>query len=262
MGTSGKKTKTVVLIHGAWMTPISWEGFKTYFEKQGFNVITPTWPLMDKSIEELRAHPDDHFGALSFKEIVDHLEKVIRALPEPPLLVGHSMGGLVVQLLLDRGVGAAGICIDPAPIAGVIPDLRSLTSALPGLLRLAGWRKPYILSKEAFDKNFANTTPAVQRDVDYKRLVVPAPGKIFFQAATGIGTRVDAKHRKQPLLFIAGESDRTAAPAMVKANYRKQKKSPSRTDLKSFAGVSHYLIAEPGWEKVADASVKWAQEVM
>ncbi|WP_413582854.1 alpha/beta hydrolase [Bdellovibrio sp. HCB288] len=260
MGNSNGKT--VVLIHGAWMTPISWDGFKKYFEEQGFNVITPTWPLMDKSIEELRAHPDSEFGALSFKKIADHLEGIIRALPEPPLLVGHSMGGLLVQLLLDRGLGSAGICIDPAPIAGVIPDTRSLTSALPGLLRFAGWRKPYILTKEAFDKNFANTAPAEQRDADYKKFVVPAPGKIFFQAATGIGTHVDVKHRKQPLLIIAGEDDRTTAPAMVEANYRKQAKSPSRTDFKSFAGVSHYLIAEPGWEKVADASVKWAQDVM
>ncbi len=260
MNTS--KVKTVVLVHGAWMTPISWAPFKKYYEEQGYKVIVPTWPYMDKSIEELRNHPDEHFGSLTVGEIADHYEKIIRALPEAPLLIGHSFGGLIVQMLLDRGVGSAGIAIDPAPIGGVIPDFGSLRSALPTILRFNGWNKPFMMTKELFDKNFANTAPKIQRDIEYERLVVPAPGRIFYQAATSIGTTVHPKERKQPLLIISGEEDKTTTPALVTSTYKKQKLSKSRTDFKSFPKVSHFLIAEPGWEKVAGAGVEWANEVL
>jgi pimeloyl-ACP methyl ester carboxylesterase len=260
MTTENKKT--VVLIHGAWMTPASWDQFKTRFEMKGYNVLTPTWPYMDRSVEDLRQNPNKDFAKMSVGKIVNHYEEIIKKLPEAPLLVGHSFGGLIVQMLLDRGVGSAGIAIDPAPIAGIIADRISLSSALPTILRFGGWNKPFVLSKEAFNANFANTAPKQQQDADYERLVVPSPGRIFYQAALGIGTKVNAKTRKQPLLLVSGEYDKTVAPALVKSIYNVQKQSPSRTDFKSFSGMSHFLIAEPGWEQVADASLNWAQEVL
>ncbi|WP_413585624.1 alpha/beta hydrolase [Bdellovibrio sp. HCB274] len=253
--------KTVVLVHGAWMTPTSWNPFKEYFEAHGYNVIVPTWPYLDRPIDEIRKNPGDDFGSLSLQKIADHYEEIIRALPEPPLLIGHSMGGLVTQILLDRGVGAAGVVIDSAPIGGIVADFRSLASALPIILRPSGWKKPFVLTKEAFDTNFANTAPQAQRDADYAREVIPAPGRIFYEAAFSIGTFVDAKNRKQPLLVIAGEKDRTTAPALVRSIFKKQSKSKARTDYLSFDGVSHYLVAEPGWQKVAEASLNWADRL-
>lgn len=250
--------KTVVLIHGAWMTPLSWDKWKTYFESAGYDVVVPTWPYMDRPIEELRNNPHKEFGRLTFKKIVDHYEKIIRRLPQSPLLIGHSMGGLVTQLLLDRGVGAAGVIVDAAPVGGIIVDPVSLRSALPIFLRWAGWNRPFVLTREAFDKNFANAAPAAQREVDYQKHVVPAPGRIFFQAALGLGTWVSPKNRKQPLLIISGDKDRTTAPALIRKIYKKQKQSLARTEFKSFAGRSHYLLAEPGWEEIADAIIKWA----
>lgn len=259
--TASSKQKTVVLVHGAWMTPTSWAPFKTYFESHGYNVLVPTWPYLDRPIEAIRNNPGEAFGSLSLQKIADHYEEIIRALPEAPLLIGHSMGGLVTQILLDRGVGAAGVVIDSAPIGGVIPDFRSLASALPILLRPSGWKKPFVLTKQAFDENFANTAPKAQRDVDYEREVIPAPGRIFYEAAFSIGTFVQPKNRRQPLLVISGEKDRTTAPALVRSIFKKQSKSKSRTDYLSFAGVSHYLVAEPGWDKVAEASLNWANQL-
>jgi pimeloyl-ACP methyl ester carboxylesterase len=262
MKSVNRKIKTVVFVHGAWMTPLSWDKFKTRFEAAGYNVLTPTWPYMDRSIDDLRNHPAKEFGSLTVGKIADHYEAIIRRLPEAPLLVGHSFGGLIIQLLLDRGVGVAGIAIDPAPIGGIIADPISLSAALPAIVRLGGWNKPFVLSKEAFDANFANTAPAGIRATEYQRLVVPAPGRIFYKAASGIGTGVDSKNRKQPLLFISAEKDRSTAPPLVKAAYRKQKRSAARTDLKEFSGLSHFLIGEPGWENVADAAINWGNEVL
>lgn len=253
--------KTVVFVHGAWMTPISWDPFKSRFEAAGYQVVVPTWPYLDRPIAELRANPPKELGSLTVGAVVDHYEKIIRDLPQPPLIVGHSFGGLYVQMLLDRGVGAAGVAIDPGPIGGIIPDPVSLGSALPLILRFGGWSKPYMLPFEAFSKNFANSLPENRKRAEYDKHVIPTSGRIFYQAATGLGTSVDPKRRSQPLLLISGEKDRTAAPPLVKAAYRKQSKSPARTDFKEFPGRSHYLVAEPGWEEVADYVIDWATKL-
>jgi pimeloyl-ACP methyl ester carboxylesterase len=176
-------TRTVVFIHGAWMAPGSWDGFKSAFAAAGYRTLTPTWPLMDRPVAELRANPDPKFGRVTVGDIADHHQDIIRGLPERPLLVGHSFGGLIVQMLLDRGIGAAGVALDPGPIAGVIADPTSLGAALPAVLRWNGWNTPIILTPEAFAKRFANTVPAADLPGYYDRLVVPAPGRIFYQAA-------------------------------------------------------------------------------
>jgi pimeloyl-ACP methyl ester carboxylesterase len=257
------KTKTVVMIHGAWMVPASWEGFKARYEAADYTVITPAWPHLEgKTAAELRKSIDPAFGRMGLKQIVDRYEAIIRALPEKPLLVGHSFGGLIVQLLLDRGLGAAGVAIDPGPIAGVIADPISLGAALPPILRWNGWNTPFLLTQDGFNARFANTAPAALQKSAYDKYVVPAPGRIFYQAASMIGNGVDVKRRTVPLLVTAAEHDRTVAPALSRGIYNKQKKSAARTDFHEFKGVSHSLAFEPGWEKVADYSLAWAAEVL
>lgn len=250
--------KTVVLIHGAWMTPASWEPFKSRFEAGGYSVAAPTWPTLDRPVDELRNNTPTELGSLTVGRIVDHYENIIRALPQPPLLVGHSFGGLYVQMLLDRGIGAAGVAIDPGPIAGVIPGPVSLAAALPVIARWNGWNRPYMLPFEGFARNFANTLPPGRMRAEYERHVVPTSGRIFYQAATGIGTRVNPRRRTQPLLITVADKDRTVTPYLARAAYNKQKKSSARTDFVQFPNRSHFLVAEPGWEEVADYIIDWA----
>jgi pimeloyl-ACP methyl ester carboxylesterase len=257
------KTKTVMMIHGAWMVPASWDNFRARYEAAGYTVITPAWPHLEgKTAAELRANIDPAFGSMGLKQIVDHYETIIRALPEKPLLVGHSFGGLIVQLLLDRGLGAAGIAIDPGPIAGVFADPVSLTAALPPILRWNGWNTPFLINQQGFNAKFANTAPAALQTAAYDKYVVPAPGRIFYQAASMIGNGADPKRRTVPLLITAAEHDRTVAPALSRGIYNKQRKSAARTDFHEFKGVSHSLAFEPGWEKVADYTLGWAGEVL
>jgi len=251
-------TKTVVLIHGAWQVPASWDRFKSRFEAAGYTVIAPAWPLMDRPVAELNANPDPKFGSLTVGAIVDHYDSIIRALPEKPLILGHSFGGLIAQLLLDRGLGSAGVALDPAPIGGLIPGPKPLSAAFPVLARLNGWSRPFTLSKAAYDKGFANTAPKAQRDEEYAKYVVPAPGRIFFQAALNIGTWVSPKKRTQPLLIVVGEKDNTVTPNLARQAFNRQKGSKALTDFHEFAGRSHYLANEPGWEEVADYAIEWA----
>lgn len=187
--------------------------------------------------------------------------RIIESQAEPPILVGHSFGGLFVQMLLDRGLGASGVAIDPGPPRWIIPGPAAVRAALPVLLTWGGWRKTLTMSFESFQWGFAHTQPEAEQRAAYEKHVVPTPGRIYFQAVLGIGTKVNFRNpNRAPLLLIAGEKDRTANPSMVKAMYRRHARSPAVTSFKSFRDRTHWLIGAPGWEEIADHAISWAEE--
>ncbi len=253
-------SKTIMMVHGAWVTTASWTSFRQFFEDKGYRVVVPAWPYLDKSVEEIRRNPDSRLAKLTIKSLVDHFERHVLASPEPPILIGHSFGGLIVQMLLDRGLGAAGIAVDAGPPRWVIPSFTAIKSALPVLLAWWGWTRVLTMTFKSFASTFANTlSPAMQRQT-YERHIVPAPGRIYFQAALGIGNAVNFKNPKRPpLLLIAASEDRTSTTSMVRSMYKKHSRAPSRTDIIEYPGRSHWLIAEPGWEEVASGVLKWIQ---
>jgi pimeloyl-ACP methyl ester carboxylesterase len=252
-------TKTVLFITGAWMHTSSWDKQRSVFEAAGYKTLAPAWPYLEGNPADLRANPDKRLGTLTFGKIVDHYAKIIDGLDEQPLIIGHSMGGLITQLLLDRGYGVAGIAMDPGPVAGALPGPVSLLAALPPIF--AGPGNTQTITRDGFAKNFANTLSAADQQVAYDDYVVPTPTNIFYQAAGMIGTAVKVKARKQPLLVIAAEHDRTVTPYLAHAIYNIQKKAPSRTDFKQFPNRSHFLAGEKGWEEVANYTLDWANEV-
>ncbi len=252
-------SKTILLVHGAYVTPDCWEQFRKAYEDQGRTVLVPAWPHFDPPVAKLQRDPDPRIAGLTIRDLVDHFDKLIRALPEPPILIGHSFGGLIVQMLLDRGLGAAGVALDAGPPRGVRPSLRAIRSALPVLLAWRGWSRILTMSFNSFSTTFANTLPPSQMQPAYDRYIVPVPGRIFFQAALGIGNGVTFRNPKRPpLLLVAAGEDRTSTSSMVRAMYKKQSRARSRTDMVEFPALSHWLIAEPGWEAVADTALKWA----
>jgi pimeloyl-ACP methyl ester carboxylesterase len=252
-------TKTIMLIHGAWLTPTSWEGFKNRYEAQGYKVHAPAWPFDDRPVQELRRAPHPELRKVGVKAIVDHYEQKIRALPESPIIMGHSFGGVITQVLADRGLGAAAVAIDPAPIQGVTVPPTTLISALPVFLAPFGWARTLTMSRRAFGKRFAQTLSRDEADEAYERYIVPTPGRVYYDGLLGKGTKVQFDNPKRPpLLLIAGEKDLTAQPSMVKANYVKQQQAASVTGFKLFPGRSHWLCVDRGWEEIADYSLDWA----
>ena len=150
-------TKTIMLIHGAWLNARSWEGFKARYEAQGFRVTAPDWPFDDRSPEELRNQPDPRLAKSGQAAIIDHFAAEIGKLAEPPILIGHSAGGVFVQHLLDRGLGAVGVAINPAPTPGVPLGPHAIVSALPVFLDpLSPW-KAKSMSRRFFKTRFAQT---------------------------------------------------------------------------------------------------------
>lgn len=248
----------IVLIHGAWVTADSWATFRQPFEAAGYTVHTPTWPLLDGfTAAEINANPPKGFGALTVGKVVDHLQRFIETLPEQPILIGHSYGGLYTQMLLGRGVGVAGVAINPVLIGGIVPGPITLTAALPILARLNGWNRPYPFTRDRWFRRFANAAPRALSDEAYDTFVIPAPGRIFYQAASWIGTWIDPRRRTAPLLITEGSADRLVTPYLSRSAYRIQKGSPARTDYAAFPGMSHFLIAEPGWETLAQTALDW-----
>ncbi|MBO9623355.1 MAG: alpha/beta fold hydrolase [Sphingomonas sp.] len=255
-------TRPIVLVHGAWVTAESWDPFRRRYEARGREVHTPSWPLIEaKRAAEINRAVPEGFGSLTLGRIVDHLQVAIERLAEPPMLIGHSFGGLLVQLLLDRGVGAAAAVINPAPIAGVVPDAAAISAIAPILFRPAGWLRPYAFDRERFGRLYATGAPADLVDRVFSDWVIPAPGMIFHQAAFRAGSRVQPARRTQPLLITASDCDRLITPGVARAAFRRQSRAGAPTEFHQFAGRSHLLIAEPGWEEVADVALGWLDGV-
>jgi pimeloyl-ACP methyl ester carboxylesterase len=206
---------------------------------------------------------------LGIGEIVDHYQRLIAGLPQPPILVGHSFGGLFVQLLLDRDVGAAGVAIDSAPPKGVFSFYPTAFRSLGRVLTTwRGWERVLRMPFTDFQYAFVNTMPGEQQRAAYDRHVVPETGRIFFQAAVATTSprspaRVDFRNpTRPPLLLVAGGSDHIVPPQVNRSNYRKYRHSSAVTSFREFPGRGHWTIAEEGWESVAGFIADWLADTL
>lgn len=251
-------TKTIVLIHGAWLNSLSWEKVKARYEARGYTVIAPDWPFDDRAPEALRANPAPALAKVGQREIVDHFDRIVRQLTEQPILIGHSLGGVFVQQLLARGLGVAGVVINPAPTPGVPLGPHAIVSALPVLGDLFSWRKVKHMSLSFFRTRFAQT--AVEPEAAFERYIVPTPGKAYWSGVVS-PMKIDwAGQHRAPLLLIGGGKDLIADASMTEAIYRRQKRAASKTELKIFDDRSHWTLMDKGWEAVADLALNWAIE--
>jgi pimeloyl-ACP methyl ester carboxylesterase len=258
-----RTTPPIVLIHGLWLTSRSWEGWKARFEERGHEVLAPAWPRMEGEVEDIRRDPSVLNG-LGVAEVVDHYDRIIRGLGTPPVIMGHSTGGLVTELLLDRGLGAAGVALSPAPVKGVLrlppAELRTVS---PALRNPSNKNKTVELTPKQFRLGFTNTMSDEDAQAAYERYAVAAPGRVIFQAAFAnfnprAVTKVDFhKDDRPPLLVIGNTQDHTIPASVSREAARRLGKSRAVVDYKEFEGRPHFPAA-PGWEAVADYALEWA----
>lgn len=255
------KTRHIVLIHGMFMTPLCWEKWIDYYQAKGYRCIAPAWPGREQPIEaQRRKHPDPELGRLKLRDVVESMQAAITSLPEKPVLIGHSMGGLVVQLLLQRDLAAAGVAIDPAPPLGVLSVAWSFLRAnFPAINPFVPVTRPVAMSFEQFQYAFVNTLPMDQQRAAYDRYVVPESRGVPTQLFTSVA-RVDFKKPHAPLLITAGEKDHIIPASLNKTNYEMYRSGNSVTDFKVFPGRDHYVIGEPGWQEVADFALSWLNQ--
>ncbi|MFY1626450.1 alpha/beta hydrolase [Micromonospora sp. WMMD735] len=258
------KPDTIVLVHGFWVTPRSWEHWKARYESQGYRVLTPAYPGFEVEVEALNADPSP-VERVTVPQIIAHLEDLITQLATPPILIGHSAGGAFTQVLLDHGYGAAGVAINSAPTEGVtIVPLSQIRSTFPVLNNPANRHRAIGLTHDQWHYAFTNTFDEAESRALYERYHVPASGAILWGSVLANfqpghqDVWVDYHNdRRGPLLFISGEKDHLMPPSIQRSNARHYK-SDTLTEVVEFPDRAHLLPAQQGWEEVADYALNWA----
>ena len=264
MSTDSTTPDTIVLIHGFWVTPRSWEHWIERYEQAGYRVLAPAYPGFEVEVEALNADTSP-IAALTVPAVVEHLEAIVGELESPPILIGHSAGGTFVQLLLDHGFGAAGVAINSAPTEGVrVTPPSQIKSLFPALKNPANRHRAVGFTPKQWHYVFTNTFSEDESQALYERYHVPASGAILWGIVLANlepghqATWVDYKNdSRAPLLFISGAEDHLMPPSVQRSN-AKHYKSNTITEVKEYEGRPHLLPAQEGWEEVADYALEWA----
>jgi pimeloyl-ACP methyl ester carboxylesterase len=267
-GHAGHGDTPLIFIHGAWLSARSWENYLGYFGERGFAVSAPEWPRKQGDVEEMRETGDASAG-LGVQEIVDHYEQLIRAFDQPPVLIGHSYGGLFVELLLDRGLGRAGVAMSPAPPKGILAlPFSTLKSASPVLAHPSKWHGVVTLTPEEFTYSFVNTFSEEDAAAAYERYAVPETGQIFYEGGFAnfhLHPPTEVHFKKEdraPLLLVGAAEDHTVPASLTKKQYKRYEHSPAKTDYLEFEGRPHLHMVAPDWREVADAISSWLGGVL
>jgi alpha-beta hydrolase superfamily lysophospholipase len=243
------------------MTALCWEHWVKHYSDKGYCIVARSWPGMEGGIEQLRRDPSS-FASLGLKDVVDHYEQIIRELETPPIIIGYGFGGLVAQILLDRGWGAAGAAIASAPVKGIARLPLSVLKLAFSVLGKSLSNKTASLTAEQFHRAFANSLTETESLDAFKRYVVPAPNRVLLQtalanftpdSATTVNFRNDTR---AALLLVAGGEDRVVPSSIVKANFDLYRESKAETDYKEYPEQTHFSLLQE--VKVADYVLGWA----
>jgi non-heme chloroperoxidase len=255
----------VVFVHGLWLLPSSWDRWAKLFEAAGFTALTPGWPDDPETVEEANARPEV-FAHKTIGQVADHFGEIISALKKKPAIIGHSFGGLLVQILAGRGLASATVAVDPAPFRGVLPlPISALKSAWPVLGNPANRNRAVPLTFDQFRYGFANAVTEMEAKELYETFAVPASGAPLFQAATAnlnpwTEAKVDTENPDRgPLLIISGEKDHQVPWAIANASFKQQERNSSVTEIIEIPNRGHALTVDSGWREVADTALKFIQ---
>jgi non-heme chloroperoxidase len=255
----------VVFVHGLWLLPSSWERWARLFEEAGYTALTPGWPDDPETVADANANPDV-MAHKTVGQVAAHFADIVGQLDRKPVIIGHSFGGLIAQILAGRGLSAATVAIDPAPFRGVLPlPFSTLKSAWPVLGNPANRNRAIPLTYDQFRYAFANAVSQDEASELYERFAVPAAGAPLFQGAAAnlnpwTEVKVDRTNPDRgPLLLISGEKDHTVPWAITNAEYKLQKKNPGVTEIEKLKGRGHALTIDSGWREVASTALEFVR---
>jgi pimeloyl-ACP methyl ester carboxylesterase len=257
--------KPVVFLHGLWLHATSWTPWMELFAEAGYEPMAPGWPGDPDTVEEARARPEevaDH----GIDDVTEHYGKIIDSLDQPPLLVGHSFGGMIAQKLLGQGRGSGVVAIDAAQIKGDLPlPLSALRATLPVFKNPANKHRAVSLTADQFAYSFGNAIPREESDALFERWTMPSPGRPLFEAAAAnfsphSPAKVDTRNEDRgPLLLTMSGQDHTVPEAVTKATLKQYKHSSAVTDLIEFPDRGHSLTIDAGWREVAEQTLAWVR---
>src|SRR3954454_7262631 len=255
----------VVFIHGLWLLPSSWDRWMTVFAEAGYATVNPGWPDDPETVEEANAHPEV-FAHKTVGQVANHYGEIISRLDKKPAVIGHSFGGLLVQMVAGRGLAAASVAIDPGPFRGVLPlPLSALRSASPVLANPRNRGRAVSLTLDQFKYGWANALDDDEAKQLYDGYHVAGPGVALMQMANAnINPRTEAKldpgnPDRGPLLIIDGEKDHTVPWAIANASYKRQRRNPGVTEIKAIPNRGHSLTIDNGWREVAQTALEFVK---
>jgi non-heme chloroperoxidase len=255
----------IVLIHGLWLLPSSWNNWVDYFEQESYAGVTPDWPDDPETVEEARANPEV-LANKSLKQVADHTAEVIDKLDRKPAVMGHSTGGLLTFMIADRGLSAASVAIDPGPFRGVLPlPISALRSASPVLRNPFNRSRAITLTLDQFKYGWTNALSDEEAKQLYETYHVAGPGKALMQMANAnlnpwTEAKVDPKNPERgPLLIIDGEKDHTVPWAIANAAYKRQSKNEAVTEISKIPNRGHALTIDSGWREVAQKALDFVK---
>jgi pimeloyl-ACP methyl ester carboxylesterase len=255
----------VVLIHGLWLLPSSWANWVDFFKQAGYAPLTPDWPGDPETIEEARAHPEV-FARKTLGQTADHTTEVIKALDKKPVIMGHSTGALLAQMLAGRGLAAATVAIDPGVFRGVLPLPGSVLKGVgPFLLNPLTRYRAITLTFDQFKYGWANALDDDESKHLYDTYHVACSGVALVQMGNAnlnpwTEAKADTKNPDRgPLLILDGEKDHTVPWAIANAAYKRQKRNSGTTEIKQMPNRGHALTIDHGWQEVAQASLDFVQ---
>jgi pimeloyl-ACP methyl ester carboxylesterase len=254
-----------VFIHGLWLLPSSWDRWAETFEAAGYAAVKPDWPDDPATLAEARANPDV-FAKKTLGMIADHTAEVIGGLERKPAVLGHSTGGLLAQIIADRGLSAATVAIDPGPFRGVLPlPLSALKSARPVLQNPLNRGRAVTLTLDQFKYGWANALDGKEAKELYDSFHVAAPGVALMQMANAnlnplTEAKLDPKNpARGPLLIIDGEKDHTVPWAIAHASYKRQSRNEAVTEIEKVPDRGHSLTIDSGWRGVCDRAIAFVK---
>ena len=250
------KSKTVVFIHGLFLNNQSWAKWETFFKEKGYTIYAPTYPSHEGIPSELRKNAPDSLGYVTFTQVVNKMEAFIETLPEKPIIVGHSMGGLVAQKLIEKDLAEAAIIISSAPPKGVITLKFSFAKSNLGLLNPFKGNSIHYPTKKWFHYAFTNTLTREESDSIFDEFVVPESRNIPRETLKKAG-KIDFKKPHAPMLFISGKEDHIIPASLNKKNFKRYKDEKSIREHKIFEGRDHFIAGEDGWKEVANYVYNW-----
>jgi pimeloyl-ACP methyl ester carboxylesterase len=257
-----KKATPVVFVHGLWMHTSSWTPWVDLFKSLGYEPLNPGWPGDGDTVADQREHPEK-VANIGVGEAADHYAKFIADLPSKPILIGHSFGGLIVQILLGKGLALGAIAIDPAQFKGILTvPIVQLKGILPIIRSPGNKKKAFMPDKKGYHAGFANAVSEEESNEIHDKYVIPSPNRPLFQLTVanfypGTPCAVNTKAERGPLLLTAGGKDLTVPEVLVHGAYKQYAHNKSVTEIKVWPEKGHSLASDSGWKDVADFALEF-----
>lgn len=250
--------KTILFITGAFVSNESWNDWRDFYENKGYKTVAPPWPYKNDTAEKLRKrHPDPEIASIRLQQLLDYFEEIARSFSEKPIIIGHSIGGLIAQILNQKGLAAAVIAIHSVPPQGIMSFNFSFLKAGWGPLGFfTSTKKTFLMTFSQWQYAFTNDMPFELQKSGYEQLAIPESKLVVRDTITSVA-KIDFSKPHSPLLLIAGDNDHTIPHQLNQKNFKKYTDKNSITDYKLFPGRNHFVLGQPGWQEIAIYISEW-----